>query len=283
MQKMIRYIVRVYYEGKNYFGYQRQPNVSTVEETLLQALIETDHIISAQKNWFISASRTDKNVNAIGNIIGFNSEKEIILEQINAQLPKDNSIVCWSHTKVKKCFSPKHSLKKKYWYLAEKGNNEDEIEKSINKMQKICSLFEGINDYRLFCKNDHRNTIREIEQINIKEEQNYILFEFVAQSFLWEQVRRIVGYVMNYWGLSDELQNTKALLHTRTDIDNLNIQPADPNNLILVEHYYEDVKWVVNDKALKIIKEKINDVLRKIKKEEVQKRLILGYIRDLKI
>ncbi len=279
---MIRYIVRVYYEGKNYFGYQRQPSVSTVEETLLQALIETNHIVSAQENRFISASRTDKNVNAIGNIFGFNAEKEIILEQINAQLPKDNSIVCWSYAKVKEDFSPKYSLKKKYWYLSEKGNLEDEVGTLTSKMQEICLLFEGINDYRLFCKNDHRNTIREIEQINIREEQNYMLFEFVAQSFLWEQVRRIVGYVMNYWGLSDELKDTKALLHTRTDIDSLNIQPADPNNLILVEHYYEDIKWVINDKALKIIREKINGILRKMKKEEVQKRLILGYIRDLK-
>jgi tRNA pseudouridine38-40 synthase len=280
---MIRYIVQVYYEGKNYFGYQRQPNISTVEETLLQALIETNHIISAQNNWFISASRTDKNVNAIGNVIGFNSEKEIILEQINAQLPKDNSIVCWSHTKVKEDFSPKHSLKKKYWYLAEKGNLEDEIEKEISKMQKICSLFEGKNDYRLFCKNDQRNTIREIEQINIMEEQGYILFEFVAQSFLWEQVRRIVGYIMNYSKLSVELKNTKALLRTRTDIDSLNIQPADPNNLILVKQYYEDVKWIVNGKALKIIRDKISGILRKIKQEEVQKRLILEYIKDLNI
>ncbi|MCG3224684.1 MAG: tRNA pseudouridine(38-40) synthase TruA [Candidatus Heimdallarchaeota archaeon] len=280
---MIRYIVQVYYEGKNYFGYQRQPNISTVEETLLQALIETNHIISAQNNWFISASRTDKNVNAIGNVIGFNSEKEIIIEQINAQLPKDNSIVCWSHAKVKEDFSPKHSLKKKYWYLAEKGNLEDEVEKEISKMQKICSLFEGKNDYRLFCKNDLRNTSREIERINIMEEQGYILFEFVAQSFLWEQIRRIVGYIMNYSKLSVELKNTKALLRTRTDIDSLNIQPADPNNLILVKQYYKDVKWIVNGKALKIIREKISGVLRKIKQEEVQKGLILGYIKDLYI
>ncbi len=278
---MIRYIVRVHYEGKNYFGYQRQPKVSTVEETLLQALIETNYIISAQENRFISASRTDKNVNAIGNIIGFNSEKEIILEQINAQLPKDNSIVCWSHAQVEEGFSPKHSLKKKYWYLSEKGNLENEVEKSTSKIQEICSLFEGKNDYRLFCKNDHRNTIREIEQINIREEQNYILFEFVAQSFLWEQVRRIVGYVMNYWELSDELKDTKALLHTRTDIDGLNIQPADPSNLILVEHYYEDINWVIHDKALKIIREKIKDVLRKINQEKVQKGLILSYIENL--
>lgn len=280
---MIRYIVQVYYEGKNYFGYQRQPNISTVEETLLQALIETNHIISAQNNWFISASRTDKNVNAIGNVIGFNSEKEIILEQINAQLPKDNSIVCWSHAKVKEDFSPKHSLKKKYWYLAEKGNLEDEVEKEIRKMQKICSLFEGKNDYRLFCKNDLRNTSREIERINIMEKQGHILFEFVAQSFLWEQIRRIVGYIMNYSKLSVELKNTKALLRTRTDIDSLNIQPADPNNLILVKQYYKDVKWIVNGKVLKIIREKISGILRKIKQEEVQKGLILGYIKDLYI
>jgi tRNA pseudouridine38-40 synthase len=280
---MIRYIVQVYYEGKNYFGYQRQPNISTVEETLLQALIETNHIISAQNNWFISASRTDKNVNAIGNVIGFNSEKEIILEQINAQLPKDNSIVCWSHAKAKEDFSPKHSLKKKYWYLAEKGNIEDEVEKEIRKMQKICSLFEGKNDYRLFCKNDLRNTSREIERINIMEKQGHILFEFVAQSFLWEQIRRIVGYIMNYSKLSVELKNTKALLRTRTDIDSLNIQPADPNNLILVKQYYKDVKWIVNGKVLKIIREKISGILRKIKQEEVQKGLILGYIKDLYI
>ncbi|MCK5409191.1 MAG: hypothetical protein KAJ30_02915, partial [Candidatus Heimdallarchaeota archaeon] len=67
-----------------------------------------------------------------------------------------------------------------------------------------------------------------------------------------------------------------------TDIDSLNIRPADPNNLILVEQCYEDVKWITNDKALKIIREKINGILRKIKQEKVQKGLILGYIQDLK-
>ncbi len=280
---MTRYLVRVYYEGNNYFGYQRQSDVSTIEETLLQALMETNHITSAKKNWFVSASRTDKNVNAIGNVIGFNSDKTIILEQINAQLPSDNSIVCWAHAIVHEDFSPKHSLKKKYWYLAEKSKINEKVEgTSLTKLQDICSCFEGKNDYKLFCKNDNRNTEREIEKIIVREEQNYILFEFVAQSFLWEQVRRIVAYVLNYENLSEELKNTKTLLRSESSINSLNIQPADPNNLMLVEHYFKDINWVISKRGLKTINDKINNILKEIRKEEVQRNLVLEYIDEIK-
>lgn len=273
--------MRVFYEGANYFGYQRQSSVFTIEETLINALEATNHILSPQKNRFISASRTDKNVNAIGNVIGFNSEKEIIINQINAKLPSDNSIVCWSYSIVEDDFSPKHSLKKKYWYLVKKELFEAKTETTIQEIQKICSFFEGQNDYKLFCKKDHRNTVREIEKINILKEKDYLIFEFIAQSFLWEQVRRIVGYITNYCKLSEELRDTKKLLQGSTEITNLNIQPAEPENLILIEHFYEGLEWIISQRAIMIIKDKINTTLRKIEQEEIQKRIVFRYIEGL--
>ena len=277
----MRYFVRVFYEGAGYFGYQRQSNVSTIEETLIDVLEKTDHIISPKKNHFISASRTDKGVNAIGNVIGFNSEKEIILDQINAKLPSDNSIVCWAHSIVEDNLSPKHSLKKKYWYLAKKELFEDKQEINIQEIQRLCSVFEGKHDYKLFCKNDHRNTIREIEKITILEEENHLIFEFIAQSFLWEQVRRIVAYIANYWKLSEELQDTKKLLQENTSITDLNVKPANPENLILIEHFYEGLEWITSRKAMKIIKDKINITLRKIKQEEIRNKMVFRYIKEI--
>lgn len=279
---MTRYLVRVYYEGGKYFGYQRQPNVRTVEEELLNALIETKHITSAKQNWFVSASRTDKSVNAIGNVIGFNSDKKIIIEQINAELPSDKSILCWAYVIVEEDFSPKRSYKKKYWYLAEKNVMFENNKEKLKKMQELCWLFEGLNDYKLFCKNDHRDTVREIEKIKVVEYQNYILFEFIARSFLWEQIRRISAYILSYENLPVELKDTKKLLQTQSKIETLNIQPANPNNLILVEQYYENLEWTINNKALELIEEKISNDLRKIKKIKLQKELILKHFTEMR-
>ena len=274
---MTRYLVRIFYNGKNYHGYQRQPDVTTVEETLINALRSTGHILSPEQNHFLSASRTDKHVNAIGNVIGFNSEKNLIVDQINAALPIDSSIVCWSHCTVEDGFSPKYSLKKKYWYFLDKRLIKNVSDVTVEQIEMICSNFIGENDYRLFCRRDHRETRREIENIKVKENDGFIIFEFLSQSFLWEQVRRIVGYIQNYWNLPKELQDVKELLGKETTINDLNIQPAEPHNLILVEHIYENFEWQTNIKAVEKIKNKIQKRLLDIKQEEEQIKSIYDY------
>ena len=265
----MRYLVKAYYDGKDYYGYQRQPNLLTVEGRIINALMETGHINTVKQNQFKSASRTDRHVSAIGNVFAFDSNKEIIIDQINSECPKDKSIICWSYGEAPKDFSPKYSKWKKYWYILSDSYVEKTTNLTIKQIKKLCSFFVGEHDFRLFCKVDHRNTNRKIHEINIREQMGGLIFEFIAPSFLWEQVRRIVAYIMSYENLSIELQQTEELLISQNGIESLNIMPAAPNNLILVEHHYENITWHKCERSVITIKNKIKEYLVRMKQESL--------------
>jgi tRNA pseudouridine38-40 synthase len=266
---MKRYAVRVFYEGKEYFGYQRQLDKKTTEGTIIQTLEDTGYISSPDKNNFRSASRTDKHVNALGNVFSFDSEKKIILEEINAALPKDKSIICWAYSEVDMDFSPKYSNWKRYWYMISKEFLEVNSSMTVNEIETVSSQFIGEHDFGLFCKRDHRKTIRTIDSLNVIEHDNSIILEFIANSFLWEQVRRITSYILNFNELAEKLQDTEALLKDQKEVQVLNIEPASPEQLILVEHFYEDIKWNTSKKTKEQLLKKLLKERLKIKQREV--------------
>ena len=266
---MKRYAVRVFYEGKGYFGYQRQLNEKTIEGTIIKALKKTRYVGSPENNTFRSASRTDKYVNAIGNVFSFDSKKEIVLEEINAALPKDKSIICWAYSEVDTDFSPKYSKWKRYWYILSKEFLEAYSTITVEDIETICNHFKGEHDFSLFCKKDHRKTIRRIDDLNVIKQGNHIILEFIANSFLWEQVRRITSYILNFNELSEELQDTKALLQEHKNISALNIEPANPEYLVLVEHFYENTKWETSERTKDQILKKFIDEKAKIKQREI--------------
>ncbi len=266
---MRRFAIQTFYDGTNYHGYQRQPNLKTVEGTLVESLIKSGYIESPETNHFRSASRTDRFVSAIGNVFAFNSEKNIILDLLNATLPSDKSIICWSYAEVSNDFTPKYSKSKKYWYVLPLNYAKIITNMNLEEITEICSSFKGEHDFRLFCKLDQRNTIRKINEFNLIINEDVIIFEIEANSFLWEQVRRVVSYILNFSKLSKTLQNTKDLLQTNTEIKALNIEPANPKQLILVKHLYDNVEWKTSSKAIEKIIKRSNNLLKSLQQNKV--------------
>lgn len=265
---MKRYAIRTFYDGTNYHGYQRQPKLPTVEGFLIKALKETNYIEASENNRFRSASRTDRYVNAIGNVFAFDTEKIPVLEQLNASLPSDKSIVCWSYAEVNKEFIPKYSKSKKYWYIVPSSYLWKKTNMSLKDLSNLFSQFEGEHDFKLFCKVDDRNTIRKVNKCSVLSKGNSIVFEIEANSFLWEQVRRMISYVLNFDELPENLQKIQKLLITDTRIENLNIEPAKPKQLILVEHNYEDIEWNTSRKAVEHVTNRCSKLLEELKQEE---------------
>ena len=62
------------YNGIGFFGYARQPNLRTVEGEIIKILTKEDLIEDAKRSFFRSASRTDKDVSSLGNVVSFNSD-----------------------------------------------------------------------------------------------------------------------------------------------------------------------------------------------------------------
>ncbi len=261
----MRYFIKVFYDGTQYFGYQRQPKFPTVEENIIKGLKNTGFIDSAKQSNFKSASRTDKHVSAIGNVFAFNTEDEPLLGLINSKISLDYSILCWAKSKVPSTLSPRTSISKKYWYVLpwEYLNNTTDL--SI--IRSLCKKFEGTHNFKLFCKNDHRNTIRSIDQVNVKKFMNIVIFEFVGESFLWAQIRRIMFYLLNYSTFSSKYQDVEHLLEKPEQVKNLYLRSADPHYLVLIDHYFENIEWTVNDIIINKLKKIIKNKLLNYKKQ----------------
>src|SRR3989442_9200831 len=69
----MRVAIKIAYDGRAYFGHQRQPDRRTVEGECLAALRASKILRDPKASFFRSASRTDRGVSAIGNVIAFDS------------------------------------------------------------------------------------------------------------------------------------------------------------------------------------------------------------------
>lgn len=91
---MKRYFMKLAYDGSNYHGWQKQPNGSSVQETVMQALFT----FLRQSILVVGAGRTDAGVHASCMIAHFDYEQpldlELLTDKLNRILPPD-IVVYW--------------------------------------------------------------------------------------------------------------------------------------------------------------------------------------------
>ncbi|HEC95197.1 MAG TPA: tRNA pseudouridine(38-40) synthase TruA, partial [Thermoplasmatales archaeon] len=88
----MRYALKVAYDGKVFHGCARQPNLVTVEGEVIRIRQDHNMITTTQDAMFRSASRTDKGVSALGNVVAFNTFRRIKLDDLHDLNIDSNSI-----------------------------------------------------------------------------------------------------------------------------------------------------------------------------------------------
>ncbi|HTX60955.1 MAG TPA: tRNA pseudouridine(38-40) synthase TruA, partial [Methanobacterium sp.] len=112
---MKRVALKIAYLGSDYYGFQRQPGLKTVEGEILEALEETGMVEDVDKCGFGLAGRTDRGVHALGNVISFLTEEKVQINQINDSLP--HSIRILAQAKVSLQFKARYAQQRHYRYL----------------------------------------------------------------------------------------------------------------------------------------------------------------------
>ena len=117
----MRYKIKFSYDGTNFYGYQKQPGLRTVEEELEKALYS---INNHQETKVIGSGRTDKGVHALSQVAHFDLSVTITLYKLkcalNSLLPED--IHVFSTELVDNNFHARFSAKKKkYRYVLNLG------------------------------------------------------------------------------------------------------------------------------------------------------------------
>ena len=148
------------YDGKDFNGWQKQPNKLNIQGEIERAISE----ITKETNIDLTASgRTDAGVHAIGQVANFKTNCNIPVEKfpiaINCKVKK--SIVIKSAEEVEERFHSRYNCKQKtYRYVI---NNSEygsaifrnyeyhmPIKLDVEKMKKAIKYFEGEHDFKGF-------------------------------------------------------------------------------------------------------------------------------------
>ena len=202
---MKRFAAVVSYDGTDFFGFQNQPEMRTVQGTFEDALerIHKYRIVTQ------GAGRTDTGVHGYGQVIAFDSSLDhlsakIMGDALNANLPAD--IYVRRVHEVESNFSPRFAAKKRIYHYYMLNSNDPDIFRrryvwwfpyrlDIEAMRKAADQLTGEHDFSAFkTGRDDRNPIRTISSIRIiRYPSHLILIRVEGVSFLKRMVRNIVG------------------------------------------------------------------------------------------
>lgn len=246
-----KFLVDVQYDGKNYFGFQKNGKSKTIEQEIENALYKLfNKTISIE-----ACSRTDRGVSAKKFYFAFVCETKLpqdrICFKLNRFLPKD--IQCQNSYEIPLDFILRRNIESKtYEYTIYTGKHIKPLlaknavfiegELDVSNMQKCAKILFGKHNFKSFCNiNDDTTTFeRTIFNIQILQDNEYIKMYFTADNFLYNMARILAG-TMVLCGQNKLSEN-------------------DINNLLKIEDRSKNPAITMQEKGLKLFDIKLKNM-----------------------
>lgn len=206
------YKLIISYDGTNYSGWQIQPNASSIQQHIQEALKK---ILHRERVILIGSGRTDAGVHAKGQAAHFHHtdllDLNLLLLSLNGILPRD--------IRVKKAeLAPSHfhaqysAIGKEYHYHLYLERIMDPFRRlycwhfsrqlNLELLKEAAACFVGTHNFTSFANESHagsaaKNPVRTLYRLDVKEEPEGLRLEFEGNGFLYKMVRNIVGMVMD--------------------------------------------------------------------------------------
>ncbi len=204
---MKNYRFLIEYDGSRYYGWQRQPGQNTIQGKLESVL----EVMCGQKVEVIGAGRTDGGVHARGMTANGWMETDYTCEEIqdymNRYLPEDIA-VCGVQEASPRFHARYNATGKTYRYTCFWGRVKPVFDRKyytpleempdLELMRQAAEVLKGGHDFRNFCTNPRmkKSTVRQVDQIEISQEGEYLYFDFHGTGFLQNMVRIMVGTLL---------------------------------------------------------------------------------------
>ena len=220
----MRYFIEFAYNGKNYHGWQYQPNSISVQEVLNKALTT----LLKKEIDVTGAGRTDTGVHAKQMYAHFDYQESLDsdywTQKLNSFLPKD--IVVYRliplHNDAHARFD---AVSRTYEYHIHTFKDAFINEGSwfhfhpldVNKMNEAAKILFEYKDFKCFSKmhTDVKTFNCVIKEANWKQEGNKLIFTIAADRFLRNMVRAIVGTLVNVGLGKITLQDFRDIIESR--------------------------------------------------------------------
>lgn len=245
----MRYFIEFAYNGKNFHGFQVQPNVISVQETLDKAL----SLLFKEKIEVIGAGRTDSGVHAKQMYAHFDCNLEIDsaywVNKFNSYLGHD--IVFFRFIKVPKDAHTRFdAISRTYEYYIHTFKDVFQNEGSwyyhnslnVEEMNAACKILFEYTDFECFSKtNTDVNTfLCTITQAHWEVNNNQLKFTITANRFLRNMVRAIVGTLINVGIGKITLKQFKEVIESKNRQKAGFSVPAHALYLVEVKYPYID-------------------------------------------
>jgi tRNA pseudouridine38-40 synthase len=246
---MQRYFLSLAYDGSKYHGWQIQPNATTVQEVLNDALSK----ITGNNMDTIGAGRTDTGVHARFFVVHFEVDElkfptDQFIYKLNSILPFD--ISCFNLVEVEEDMHARfNALSRSYTYHIHQKKDPFKQEYSyffpfdldINLMNEACKIILNHTDFTSFSKlhTDVKTNNCNVMHAKWIKSGHSILFEIKADRFLRNMVRALVGTLIEVGQKKKSLEQFKAILDAK---DRSNAGTSAPaKGLFLDDIFYNEV------------------------------------------
>ena len=200
--------LEIEYDGKDFNGWQKQPNKLNIQGEIEQAIKQ----ITGEEVDLIASGRTDAGVHALGQIANFKTNSKIPIEKIpyaiNSKLKQ--SIRILNAEEVEDRFHSRYNCKQKtYRYVINNAKQASAIYRkleyhisndlNIEEMKKAANYFIGEHDFKAFKASgtSNKSSVRTIYDITIEKKDNRIVMEFTGNGFLYNMVRILSGTLVD--------------------------------------------------------------------------------------
>ncbi|PGF16301.1 tRNA pseudouridine(38-40) synthase TruA [Natrinema sp. CBA1119] len=245
---------RIAYDGTGYHGFQRQPDVPTVEDTIFDALraLETLAPEADKPAGYAAAGRTDAGVSALAQTIALEAPDWLAPRALNAELPAD--VRAWAAADAPAAFhATHHASRREYTYhlYAPRAppSNAETPDRSLDddRFRAACEALSGAHDFHNLTPDDH-NTERS-PSLEAVRDGDYLLVTVSADGFARELVRRLVSLARDVGAGDAPLAKIDRVLDPEPLPGHEGIAPAPPEPLVLTDVDYPSLEFETDDAA----------------------------------
>lgn len=196
------------YDGKDFNGWQKQPNKLNIQGEIERAIEE----ITGEKVDLIASGRTDAGVHALAQMANFKTNSNLPVEKypiaLNTKLKK--SIRIQKAEEVEENFHSRYHCKQKtYRYIINNSEQGSSIYRNleyfipnklnVEKMQEAVKYFEGEHDFKAFKASgtSSKSSVRTIYKTKVEKKEDRIIIELTGNGFLYNMVRIIAGTLVD--------------------------------------------------------------------------------------
>ncbi|WP_423750797.1 tRNA pseudouridine(38-40) synthase TruA [Salinirarus marinus] len=232
---------RVAYDGRPFYGFQRQPDVPTVEDAMFDALRELGVLDGDAPDGYAAAGRTDAGVSAVAQTVAFACPDWCTPAALDGVFPP--SIRAWAAADVPDDFHATHdAVSRTYTYHCYAPAADDA------RARAAASALAGEHDFHNLTPDDD-NTVRTLD-IALSRDGDFLVFTVSAGGFARELVRRAVALVHAVATGDSDVARVDRVLGSDPLDGSGGVGPAPATPLVLTGVDYPGVDFTADEDAL---------------------------------